>query len=170
MKKLVFLIVFTISLLPLKAFTLNWIELHEKSSALNLKDALFKVREKPESKEDLYILGLTYLNLHKDDLAKITFEKLIAQDDSLFQAKWGLAETLRRKNNITKAEKILQEIIKTNPGFSPAYHLRSWSAGASLSGATRFWAVLGSAPGTDPTLPGVPGAPKVYPPPTQSRS
>ncbi|MGD9015682.1 MAG: tetratricopeptide repeat protein [Candidatus Omnitrophota bacterium] len=100
---------------------LDWKELHEQADQKNIPDALILVKEQPDSLDTLYILGLVYLNNHKDIEAEKTFRDILVVDSDLIEAQWGLAEVLRRKNKIPESEELLSEIIKSNPEFSPAY-------------------------------------------------
>ena len=114
MKKIAFILILFIFSYSLPLWALDWINLHEKAS----KQALSK---NPTSEDDLYVQGLIYLHQHKDNQAEATFRKLLDKNKDLFEARWGLAEVLRRKKQIKESEKILAEIIKTNRRFSPAY-------------------------------------------------
>jgi tetratricopeptide (TPR) repeat protein len=100
---------------------MNWKELHEQAVKLTLSDALEMVKQLPGSIDDMYVLGLIYLNLHKDKEAGYIFNKIITLNPESPEAKWGIAEVLRRQHNLIKSEELLNEVIKANPEFSPAY-------------------------------------------------
>ena len=65
-------------------------------------------------------MGLVYLNLHKDIDAEGIFRRLLQLDSQLKEARWGMAEVLRRKGKLDEAEKILSEIIAADSDFAPA--------------------------------------------------
>jgi tetratricopeptide (TPR) repeat protein len=102
-------------------YCLEWKQLHEEADKINLPSALDFLKEKPNSLDDLYILGLVYLNLHKDQEAEEVFNKIIKLRPETIEARWGLAEVMRRKHNLEKSEAVLNEVIQANPAFSPAY-------------------------------------------------
>jgi len=103
------------------SYALDWKSLHEKADKVNLAQALSEVNSSPASIDNLYILGLVYFEGHKDREAGEVFNKIISLDPKVIEARWGIAEVLRRKHKIGESEKILNEIIKANPDFSPAY-------------------------------------------------
>ena len=119
--KALFLLILFCLLIIDYGFCLDWKNLHEKADKISLADALNSVKSEPGSSDSLYILGLVYLNLHKDKEAQDTFSKILNLDPDATEAKWGLAESLRRQHRIKESEKILNEVIDKNPGFSPAY-------------------------------------------------
>ncbi len=102
-------------------YGLEWKKLHEEADKESLPEALAAAQAKPGSVDDLYVLGLVYLNLHKDKEAEVAFNKVLALAPATAEAEWGLAEVLRRKHNYAESEKILNKIIKSDPGFSPTY-------------------------------------------------
>ena len=107
--------------LALNLYAFDWISLHEKGDRVTLEQVKENIDKNPNSLEDLYVLGLVYLNLHKDQEAKEAFGKVaIIQPDSL-EAKWGVAECLRRQKKLEESKSILEEIIKKRPDFYPAY-------------------------------------------------
>jgi len=71
--------------------------------------------------DSLYVLGLVYLNLHKDKEAGEVFNKITALSPKAIEAKWGLAEVLRRQHKNEESEKLLNEVINSDPEFSPVY-------------------------------------------------
>ncbi|MDD5044698.1 MAG: TRAP transporter TatT component family protein [Candidatus Omnitrophica bacterium] len=102
-------------------WAMDWIKLHERADKENINSALSAVRSDLGSIDNLYVLGLVYLNAHKDREAQDTFIRMIAKDPKSIEAKWGIAESLRRKHKLDQAETLLKEVIKTNPDFFPAY-------------------------------------------------
>lgn len=120
-EKITLLIVFFSFFCFKLCFGMDWIRLHEEADKKSFSDALSALRINPESKEDLYVLGLVCLNLHKDKDAGEIFKELLALEPDLTEAKWGSAEALRRQHRLEESEKYLEEIIKSNPRFSPAY-------------------------------------------------
>ncbi len=95
-------------------------KLHEKADNLNLSDALADAKAKPNSIDDWYLLGLVYLNLHKDKEAEESFNKVLILDPKAIEAKWGVAEVLRRQHQLKKSEELLSEVLKLNPDFPAA--------------------------------------------------
>ena len=102
-------------------YALEWRGLHEKADRLNLSQALEEVKNSPSSIESIYVLGLVYLNQHKDSQAAETFKKILQIDPNNIEAKWGIAESLRRQHKLEESEKMLSKIIKTEPDFFPVY-------------------------------------------------
>jgi tetratricopeptide (TPR) repeat protein len=102
-------------------YCLEWKQLHEEADKINLPSALDFLKEKPNSPDVLYLLGLVYLNLHKDQEAEEVFNKIIKLRPETIEARWGEAEVMRRKHNLEKSEAVLNEVIQANPAFSPAY-------------------------------------------------
>lgn len=102
-------------------FALDWVSLHEKADQQNLDSAGESLRAEPLSIDRLYILGLVFLNLHKDAKAKEVFSRILMRNPDIIEAKWGLAEALRRQHKIDQAENLLNEVIIKAPDFSPAY-------------------------------------------------
>jgi len=101
-------------------YGLNWQTLHDEADKTSLSDAQEAVQEKPDSVDDLYVLGLIFLNLHKDQEAGETFRNILSLSADSLEAKWGVAEVLRRNHELQKSESLLNEILKVNPDFSPA--------------------------------------------------
>jgi tetratricopeptide (TPR) repeat protein len=100
-------------------FAFEWKKLHEDADKISLAEA--ESLGKSGSKEGLYILGLVYLNEHKDKEAMEVFEKITSKDPRAYEAKWGIAEVLRRQHKLEESLKLLDGVIKTDPDFSPAY-------------------------------------------------
>jgi tetratricopeptide (TPR) repeat protein len=103
------------------AYAFDWKDLHEKADKTNLQEALTHTQNTPGSIEGLYVLGLVYLNMHRDKEAREVFERIIALDGKNIAAQWGRAEVLRRQHKVKESEEILNNLIKANPEFSPAY-------------------------------------------------
>ena len=103
------------------AFCLGWKPLHEKADRITLQEAWADVQREPQVLESLYTLALVYLNLHKIDEAEKIFQRMEEVDSVSPEARWGLAEVLRRRHRIEESQPILEEIIKEKPDFSPAY-------------------------------------------------
>lgn len=119
-KKLTFCLIL-ILLLVNTSYGLDWIRLHEKASTLTLGEARGEVFKSPNSIDDIYVLGLVYLNLHKDKEAGNTFKRILSLNPKSIPAQWGVAEVLRRQHDLVNSRKMLEEIIKADPDFSPAY-------------------------------------------------
>ena len=120
MKRIFFILFFVLSLFN-SVLAFNWKVLHEKADNLALAQALKNVELKPESIDELYVLGLVYLNLYKDKEAKQIFDKVSLIDSNSTEAIWAQAELLRRRHELDKSEEILNRVIKINPDFAPAY-------------------------------------------------
>ena len=114
---LVFYLFFGISL----SYGLDWKGLHEKADNITLSDVLANVRARPNSIDDWYLLGLVYLNLHEDKEAGEAFNKVLILDPKAAEAKWGVAEVLRRQHQPQKSEELLNEVLKIIPDFPAAY-------------------------------------------------
>ncbi|MFH1414036.1 MAG: TRAP transporter TatT component family protein [Candidatus Omnitrophota bacterium] len=115
----IFLIIFALQ--ANICYGLNWKYLHEEADRRNLPYALASIQSSPDNIDDLYILGLIYLNEHKDQEASQSFNRILSLDPDTKEAQWGVAEVLRRRHDLEKAEAILNELIVLNPDFSPAY-------------------------------------------------
>jgi tetratricopeptide (TPR) repeat protein len=99
----------------------DWKSLHERADKLTLNQALANVKSKPDSMDDLYVLALAYLNLHKNKEARETFDRILQSQPGMQPARWGIAEVLRRRHRLGKSKDILLEVIKSRSEFSPAY-------------------------------------------------
>ncbi|MBN1913195.1 MAG: tetratricopeptide repeat protein [Candidatus Omnitrophica bacterium] len=84
------------------------------------KEAMEASLKDPLSLENKYILGLVYLNLRKDKEAQEIFSSLLADNPAMTEAKWGMAEALRRQHDVIESKKLLDKILKASPGFAPA--------------------------------------------------
>ncbi len=102
------------------SYALDWKKLHEKADIVNLPGALTGAIARPNSTDDLYVLGLVYLNLHKDKEAAEVFTKVLTLDPRVIEAKWGAAEVLRRQHQPEKSEELLSEVLKVKPDFPAA--------------------------------------------------
>jgi len=103
------------------SFALDWIKLHEEADKKSVAQAKSNSLVKPDSVDNLYVLGLVYLNVHKDKEAIEAFKKILALKPDTFEARWGVAEVLRRQHKLDESKDILNKIIKAHPDFSPAY-------------------------------------------------
>jgi tetratricopeptide (TPR) repeat protein len=102
-------------------YGLDWKMLHEEADNKNISDARDAVKLNTDSIEDLYVLGLVYLNMHKDKEAGFIFNKILSLKPDSLEARWGTAEVLRRTHNLKKSQSMIDEILKTDPKFWPAY-------------------------------------------------
>ena len=103
------------------AATFDWKTLHEKADTVSVQEARRAVARNPELLQDLYVLGLTYLNAYDHVEAEKVFRKMLEIDISSIPAQWGVAECLRRKKKCAMCIRLLEEIIAADPLFSPAY-------------------------------------------------
>ncbi|MDD5237362.1 MAG: tetratricopeptide repeat protein [Candidatus Omnitrophica bacterium] len=106
---------------PAYCHALEWKRLHEEADKTDASDILGYLQNNPDSIDSLYKLGLVYLNLHKDTEAQEVFKKILNLQPSTPEAKWGLAELLRRKHDVGKSEDLINEVINSSPEFVPAY-------------------------------------------------
>ena len=97
-------------------FAAEWKSLHEKADGLSLNQALDGLKQ-GDSADNLYVLGLVYLNQHQDKDAKAIFLKV----NDPVRGKWAAAEIARREHRLNQAEKGCQEVIIRQPDFYPAY-------------------------------------------------
>ena len=102
------------------AYCAPWKSLHEKADSVSLLEAKEAVAKNINSASDQYVLGLVYLNLHQDESAYQIFNTLLMNNPDMLEARWGLAESLRRKHDLQKAESLLDEVIKRDADFAPA--------------------------------------------------
>lgn len=121
MKKILSIILLLFLSCDSKVFALEWKSLHERADTISLEDAKKAFENNPQSINDLYVLGLVYLNRHRDKEADDVFGKILVFDPRITEAKWGKAEVLRRRHDLDGSVRVLNEIIDKNPGFSPAY-------------------------------------------------
>lgn len=119
METVISLIIFFISINS--GYALDWKNLHEEADRKSVEEAVRIQREYPDSSENLYVLGLCYLDKHMDKKANLVFKDLAAREPGLVEARWGLAECLRRAHKLDESERMLKKIIREQPSFSPAY-------------------------------------------------
>jgi len=103
------------------AGTLDWQRLHEEADAMSVAEAEGKTLKEPFLIEDLYKLGLVYLNAHKDSEAGEVFKRGLERMPGSFEFRWGLAEVSRRQHKLDESEPVLEELVENYPGFAPAY-------------------------------------------------
>jgi len=118
--KLLFAVLMVSLFFVASGFAAEWKDLHEKADSLTLNQAQVLVKASPESADNLYVLGLVYLNLHQDLQAQDVFKKALDANKQMYWAKWGLAESLRRQHRSDMAEPILNEVLTINAQFPPA--------------------------------------------------
>jgi len=104
------------------AYAYDWKVLHEQADTLDSAKAEQAVAARGARAEDQYILGLVYLNEHKDAQAGGVFDKLRALDPKAAEFIWGKAEVLRRGHNTLESRRMLEELIKAAPDYAPAYN------------------------------------------------
>ena len=123
MKKLLntYLVVFLFLALVQISYALDWIEIHEQADRTSFSEALVSFEEDPQSIDSIYLLALTYLNVHRDKEAGDAFSLMLNKVPGSIQAKWGLAEVMRRNQKIDESEEMLKEIIRSDPKFWPAH-------------------------------------------------
>ncbi len=105
---------------------LEWKNLHEKAQITTLEEALSAVNNNAGSIDDLYLLGLIYLNARRDQEAKEVFNRILGISPQETAAKWGVAEALRREHKLEESENLLEEVTILNPGFAPAFISRAY--------------------------------------------
>lgn len=103
------------------SYALEWKQLHEQADKTSLAEAYARLEEDPSSLDNYYLLGLVCLNLHEDREAYRSFRIILASRPQDVAAKWGVAEALRRRHDLKESRKLAKEVIKADPGFSPAY-------------------------------------------------
>jgi len=121
MKKLGALTVIFVFILCGLAEAFDWKDAHNKADTLSLSEAINKNNADGQRIEPLYILGLVYLNSYQHKNAKNIFSSILERDPNCIEAKWGVAECLRREHDYDKSVPMLEGIIKDYPKFSPAY-------------------------------------------------
>jgi Tfp pilus assembly protein PilF len=98
----------------------DWKYLHERADNEKLENVSGLTKEGGDSIESRYILGLIYLNLHKDIEAEELFRGILNDDKEMLGAKWGMAEVFRRRHKKDIAKAILDEVLGVDPEFPPA--------------------------------------------------
>lgn len=119
MKTILSFIICSIIINP--SYALDWKSLHEEADKKSIEEVVKIQKAYPDSMENLYVLGLFYLNKHMDKKAEMVFNEMLVKEAGSIEARWGLAEVLRRAHKLEKSENILKEIISNQPSFSPAY-------------------------------------------------
>jgi tetratricopeptide (TPR) repeat protein len=102
-------------------YGLDWKRVHEEADKKGLADAWYKMEKGLSSPEEAYLVGLLFLNQRKVREAQKVFQDMLKENSQSIEAKWGLAETLRRQNKLGESQKLLESIIQTAPEFPPAY-------------------------------------------------
>ena len=108
-------------LLTLPSYALDWKSLHEKADQFTLDELPAFVKDDPGSPDTLYMQALIYLNYHRVEEARAAFQRILHSDPDSVEAKWGLAEILRRDKKTDESEAMLNEVIEDDPAFWPAY-------------------------------------------------
>ncbi|MBM3248806.1 MAG: tetratricopeptide repeat protein [Candidatus Omnitrophica bacterium] len=103
----------------LSSYALDWKAIHEKSDSLNSSQAQKIYEKNQNSLENLYILGLAYLNEYKNMEAEDVFYKMLKLDPDSKEAQWGKAEISRRKRDHKSSKEILEQLIDKYPEYVP---------------------------------------------------
>jgi tetratricopeptide (TPR) repeat protein len=112
-------ILFLASIKP--CYGLDWKRIHEEADKKGLADAWYEIEKGFSTPQEAYVTALVFLNVRKDREAQKIFQDMLKKDPNSKEAKWGLAETLRRQNKLEESERILAGLIQSFPSFSPAY-------------------------------------------------
>jgi tetratricopeptide (TPR) repeat protein len=112
------------------AAALDWKALHERAETLDIPAAK-RAYGASASPEDRYVLALVYLAGHKNAEAGGIFDELLAGSPGAVEFRWGKAEVLRRGRQAAKSRKMLEEILKAEPYFAPAYNSLAYIKHAS---------------------------------------
>ncbi|HAJ56524.1 MAG TPA: hypothetical protein DCL35_02010 [Candidatus Omnitrophica bacterium] len=115
----IFFVLCFLSFMPF-CHAMEWKGLHEEADKTDIGSALKKAESDPGSKDALYILALSYLNIHKNKQAGDIFDKILSLDPDAYEAAWGRAEVLRRQHKAKESEEIISGILKAHPRFAPA--------------------------------------------------
>lgn len=116
------MLVFTAVLLCASScFALDWRSLHEAVDRIDLRTALKCVEKDTRSIEDLYILGLVYLDMFQTRKAEEVFARIADLAPGTKEAVWGRAEVLRRYHQHDEAEDLLAGVVELYPEYSPAF-------------------------------------------------
>lgn len=113
---LVFLLLFSKD-----AIGFDWVKVHQKALKMSADRKFDETEYVNGKKEGYYLLGLVSLEANELEKAKGAFSKILQNDATSVEAKWGLAEILRRQNKREKSEKILEWIISEYENYAPAY-------------------------------------------------
>jgi tetratricopeptide (TPR) repeat protein len=100
---------------------LDWKRLNEEADQKSLQEAIRNADDQSDSLDALCVLGLVYLNQHKDSDAENIFALMLRKNPDSSEATWGVAEVMRRKHNADESQRLLEKVIKACPDFSPAY-------------------------------------------------
>lgn len=120
MKKTVYLVLVVLFAIAGKCFALDWKDLHTKADKQSFAQSLAAYEQAPFSIENSYVLGLAYFNQHRDQEAENIFKKILQNNPAIIEARWGVAESLRRQHKIAEAQSMLDEVLKKQPAFYPA--------------------------------------------------
>ena len=122
MKKICLILLSFLFLSQLRpCYGLDWKRIHEEADKKGLADAWYKMEQGFSSPQEAYLTALVLLNQRKDRQAQMIFQDMLNKDPNSKEAKWGLAETLRRQNKLQESERILEGLIQSAPAFSPPY-------------------------------------------------
>lgn len=99
---------------------MDWVALHTKADKTTLPEALKSAEQSGGAPEARYLLGLVYLNSHRDLEAYNLFLLLSREYPDEAGFKWGLAESARRMHETGDAEKLLDEVLARDGSFAPA--------------------------------------------------
>ena len=122
MKLISFILVFTLfACFSSNAFAFDWKKLHETADDITQVNAQKTVNNNKNSPDALYVAALVNLNGYNVTEAKSLFLNILKISPQTIEAKWGLAEILRREYDLQKSQEMLRQIIRSNPDFYPAY-------------------------------------------------
>jgi tetratricopeptide (TPR) repeat protein len=102
------------------SYATDWKSLHERADKTTLDQALQRAAASPGNPDDQYVLGLVYLNMHKDREAYGLFSSFLEAYPDKPGFKWGLAESSRRLHETARAQELLNETLEEDPRFYPA--------------------------------------------------
>ena len=106
---------------PQSLYALDWQIIHEQSENTSVAAAQEKVMNSREALDDLYLLGLVYLNGYEKEKALSVFLRMLPLDEDCYEAKWGKAEVMRREYELDSSRSLLKQLINEHPEFSPSY-------------------------------------------------
>jgi len=115
-----FAVLFFSFLFIFPVYSLEWISLHEKADRYSSASAK-NIAERTNVSDDWYVFALVSLNEYKENDAEAGFNKVLALDPASVEGRWGVAEVKRRRHEEASAKKELQDIIRMNDQFFPAY-------------------------------------------------
>lgn len=99
----------------------DWKSLNERADETTYTEAIQRLQGRTPAQDDLYIAGLAALKESHIDEACVFFQEIAHNDATWAGAQWGTAECLRRKRQYDRSIAVLQDIIKKDPAFAPAY-------------------------------------------------